>query len=94
VSNIVYLDFGKSKRGQQGQGFSVDIYCGNLKRYQIDISASCIEEAFNKIIQEVAYFKLRLIKCFVLFDGYISQRKKVQPALKIWENTEIRKSLA
>lgn len=94
MSNIIYFDFCQSKRGQAIKGFSVDIYCGNLKRYQIDISASCIDEAFNKIIQEVAYFKLKLIKCFVLFEGYISQRKPIQSALKIWENTEIRESLA
>ena len=44
----------------------------------------------NKILKEVVFFKLKLIKCCVLFEGYISQRKTVQPALEIWENAEIR----
>ena len=94
MSNVIHFNFRKSNLMPASTEYSVDIYCGNLKRYQLDVLAVTIEDAYTKILKEVVHFNLKLIKCFILFEGLIAHRKKIQAGVKMWEDSEIEASLA
>lgn len=82
MSNVVHLSFLKAN---SKRSFSADIYSDDMKKFQLEGSASSIWTAYELFIYE-AEEKLGIdfIRCVAIYEGGIDSRSSDSP-IKVWQ---------
>lgn len=80
MGSVVHLRF---SRGFRRQVFSADVYCNNRKKYQFQIEAASITEAYFAMVAEAVSRGVRLIRCIAIYIGRVRDRSEYQVPAKI-----------
>jgi len=87
LSNIVNLGF--KHRCVNARAFSADVYTNNRKKFQIQIQAESVTDAYFRAVANAFHQGISMVRCVAIYEGSNSERFSGQAPVKIWQQAEL-----
>ena len=81
MSNVIELDF--SRRASKF-AFSADVYSYDMKKFQFQVTAESISDAYDVFVWEANCQRVKIIQCIAIYKDNVHERKENQAPEKVW----------
>lgn len=87
MGNIVHLGF---KNGcVNSQSFSADVYTSNRRKFQVQIQAESVTDAYFRAVAKAFHQGISMVRCVAIYEGGSAERFDGQSPVKIWHQAEL-----
>jgi hypothetical protein len=82
MTSVIYVDFAEHNRVVS---YSADVYSADMKKYQFQVLASSMTEAYYSFVVEYVSLNVSVVRCMAIYLGLSEQRDSLQSPEKVWQ---------
>ena len=85
MGKVIHIDF----NGQDLiNKYNADVYTSDMKKYQFNVIAASINEAYFNVVGQAALHDISAIRCVAVYTGRAEERVPLITPEKVWTQKE------